>query len=215
MVVIAIMVMLLAILLPSLHQVRENARMTACACQLHQVGLALEMYAHAQNNWLPTAEAVEDQSSPENWWQNPMFLKAMALSPDPQGASVLTCPADCEPNRYLDQVEKECWSSYAANTSCMGMRRGGSRRGRRKEYVKRPEQALGYCDAAGRSGDHPLVVGWQPCVRNNFYYRHGNKANGLFLDGHVASFFQEEVPLGVSQPWTRHFWGNDPRYMQP
>ncbi|MGQ9650876.1 MAG: prepilin-type N-terminal cleavage/methylation domain-containing protein [Phycisphaerae bacterium] len=215
-VVVAIIALLVAILLPSLRKVRENARATTCACNLHQVGLAIEVYACEQRNWLPTAESPDDKPGPENWWQNPAFLRGLALSPDPRSGSSLICPTDNFPNKCLDGPEKGCWSSYAANTSCFGMRRGGSKRGRRREQVKRVDRALGFCDAAGDSYDHPLAVGWQPCVKNNFDYRHSKRANGLFLDGHVAPFRQDDVRLEMSsQPWTKPFWGNDPRFLEP
>jgi prepilin-type processing-associated H-X9-DG protein len=178
--------------------------------------MALEVYAHEQKDWLPTAESADDKPGPANWWQNPSLLKALALSPTPEGESSLTCPTDENPSRCLDGPQKGCWSSYAANTSCFGMRRGGSKRGRRREQVKRVAQALGFCDAAGNSYDHPLAVGWQPCVKNNLAYRHSKRANGVFLDGHVAPFREDDVPLEMSsQPWTKLFWGNDPRFLEP
>lgn len=215
-VVVSIIALLIAILLPSLSRVRENARATACQCNLHQVGVALEIYASEQRNWLLTAESATDEPGPENWWENSIFLKTLALSPAPAGESVLTCPTDDKPNECLDGPDKPCWSSYAANTSCFGMRRGGSKRGRRRDQVKRIARAIGFCDAAGNSYDHPLAVGWQPCVKNNIDYRHSKRANGIFLDGHVAPFFESDVPIDMpSQPWTKPFWGNDPRFLEP
>lgn len=215
-VVVSIVALLIAILLPAVRRARQNARATTCACQLRQLGLALEVYANEHKGWLPTAEAADDEPGPANWWGNPAFLRGLALAPYPTGESVLTCPDDDEPDRCRDGPAKACWSSYAANTSCFGMRRGGSKRGRRREQVKRLDAALGFCDAAGNSFDHPLAVGWQPCVKNNFAYRHHERANGVFLDGHVGPFFETDVPLKMAeQPWTQPFWGNDPRYLEP
>ena len=215
-VVVSIIALLIAILIPSLRKARENARAATCACNLHQLGLALEVYANQQKNWLPTAESADDEPGPENWWENRTFLKTLILPPSPEGESVLTCPTDDKPHQCLDGPTKPCWSSYAANTACLGMRRGGSKRGRRREQVKRVGQALGFCDAAGNSYDHPLAVGWQPCVKSNFDFRHSKRANAVFLDGHVGPIREDDVPLDMSsQPWTKPFWGNDPRFLEP
>ena len=46
-VVVAIIALLVAILLPSLAKARRQARLTLCASQLHQAGLALIAYQHS------------------------------------------------------------------------------------------------------------------------------------------------------------------------
>lgn len=51
-VVVAIIVLLLAVLLPSLSTAREQARSSVCGSQLHQIGLAGVMYAQIHRGWL-------------------------------------------------------------------------------------------------------------------------------------------------------------------
>lgn len=52
-VVIAILALLIAILLPALGQARHQARRTACAANLRQVGVAIHMYAEDFANTIP------------------------------------------------------------------------------------------------------------------------------------------------------------------
>ena len=52
-VVIAILGLLAAILFPVFAHVRENGRRTVCLSNLHQLGLAMQMYAHDSDDTLP------------------------------------------------------------------------------------------------------------------------------------------------------------------
>src|SRR6476619_7054623 len=45
-VVVGIIAILIAILLPTLNQAREQARRTQCAASLHNIGLAMNVYAN-------------------------------------------------------------------------------------------------------------------------------------------------------------------------
>jgi prepilin-type N-terminal cleavage/methylation domain-containing protein len=52
-VVVAIIALLISILLPSLARARDQAKKTACASNLHQIGIALTTYAAEFDNNLP------------------------------------------------------------------------------------------------------------------------------------------------------------------
>jgi prepilin-type N-terminal cleavage/methylation domain-containing protein len=52
-VVIAILALLLAILSPALYQARQHARRAACAANLHQVGVAIHLYAQDFGDSIP------------------------------------------------------------------------------------------------------------------------------------------------------------------
>lgn len=52
-VVIAIIGILAALLLPVLGRAKEEARATACLSNLHQIGIALQIYVSENNNKLP------------------------------------------------------------------------------------------------------------------------------------------------------------------
>ncbi len=53
MVVLAVITLLTALLLPALSRTREIARSTACLSNLHQVGIALQLYVQDNQNLLP------------------------------------------------------------------------------------------------------------------------------------------------------------------
>jgi prepilin-type N-terminal cleavage/methylation domain-containing protein/prepilin-type processing-associated H-X9-DG protein len=52
-VVVGIIAILIAILLPTLNQAREQARRTQCAASLHNIGLAMNVYANENKRRLP------------------------------------------------------------------------------------------------------------------------------------------------------------------
>ena len=57
-VVIAIIALLAALLLPALGRAKESARATVCLGNLHQIGLALQIYVSENNNKLPVMRDV-------------------------------------------------------------------------------------------------------------------------------------------------------------
>lgn len=61
MVVIAIIALLIALLLPSLDMARQVARRAVCASNLHQVGIALDLYAGANRERVPPRAGWVDE----------------------------------------------------------------------------------------------------------------------------------------------------------
>jgi prepilin-type N-terminal cleavage/methylation domain-containing protein/prepilin-type processing-associated H-X9-DG protein len=55
-VVIGIIAVLIAILMPALNKAREASRQTVCQSNLRQVGLAMQMYANANQGWPPPGD---------------------------------------------------------------------------------------------------------------------------------------------------------------
>lgn len=109
-VVIAIIGILAALLLPVLARAKESGRATQCLSNLHQLGLALQMYVNDNHNLLPTMrDALLDTNQvPTNPSPNAV------LAPFVPGTNVWRCPSD---NKDLF---KQTGSSYAWNSLVNG-----------------------------------------------------------------------------------------------
>ena len=87
-VVIAILATLAGLLLPALSRAKEAGRATACLSNLHQIGLALQVYVGDNNNKLP--------------WMSDIFPGVTNQYPGPNqvlsnqlgNLNVLACPSD-------------------------------------------------------------------------------------------------------------------------
>ncbi len=102
-VVIAIIAILAGLLLPALAGARSRARRAVCQSNLHQVGLAVQMYADDYRGYFPeTTHGVSDTS--RSW----IFTLRPYLG---QVDAIRTCPAD--PKRIARMTNNA--SSYIAN----------------------------------------------------------------------------------------------------
>src|SRR5690349_25109543 len=81
-VVIAIIAILAALLLPLLGRVKESGRGTGCLSNLHQLGLALQMYVQADNNHLPVTRDKSVTSTTNDSPRPDQLLTKLAPTPD-------------------------------------------------------------------------------------------------------------------------------------
>jgi prepilin-type N-terminal cleavage/methylation domain-containing protein/prepilin-type processing-associated H-X9-DG protein len=101
-VVISIIALLISVLLPSVGKARMQAKRVASASNLHQIGVALEMYAQSHNGRFP--ETTHGGISERSW----VFTLAPYLG---NVDEVRICPAD--PRRH-DLLEND-GTSYILN----------------------------------------------------------------------------------------------------
>ncbi len=104
-VVVAIIVILIAILLPSLSQARQNALRAKCLSQLKQIGIAVYSYA-AENNDFAPPYPMGDDGSDQGYRSNVTFswysggtVTGVALMVDSGHLTRLT--ADAVPAGYM------------------------------------------------------------------------------------------------------------------
>jgi prepilin-type N-terminal cleavage/methylation domain-containing protein/prepilin-type processing-associated H-X9-DG protein len=111
-VVIAIIATLAALLLPVLSRGKEAARSTACVSNLHQIGLALQIYVDNHNNRLPIMrDRSADTNSPPT---NALPSVDVVLKTELGNLNVLRCPSD------RNGIFEQTGSSYSWNNLLNG-----------------------------------------------------------------------------------------------
>ena len=111
-VVIAIVGILAALLLPALARAKESARATACLSNLHQIGIALQIYVADNNNKMPVMRNVSTDPAVAATNTFPAIQKVLA--PQLGNTNVLRCPSD------LQQFFELTGSSYSWNSLLNG-----------------------------------------------------------------------------------------------
>src|SRR5437763_2116455 len=105
-VVIGLIAVLLALLLPALHRVRQQALTVKCRANLQQIGQALLIYANNNADWIYPPNHGPIPGRPlEDYWP------CLVFKPPVWNPPILLCPADNSPalqcsyllNNYLKQ----------------------------------------------------------------------------------------------------------------
>ena len=91
-VVLAILAVLAALLLPVLGRAKEEARATVCLGNLHQIGLALQIYVQDNNNKLPVM--WDAPTDPPAAATNAFPIIDRVLLTQLGNTNVLRCPSD-------------------------------------------------------------------------------------------------------------------------
>jgi len=116
-VVLAVIALLAALLLPAINKTKAAARGTACLNNLRQVGLALQMYVHENNNRLPVMyDAAPSTNSPDA--TGSVATINIVLSNHLGSTKVLKCPVDDQ------QLFERTGSSYSWNNLLNGQDAG-------------------------------------------------------------------------------------------
>lgn len=91
-VVMTIIAILAALLVPALGRAKESARATVCLSNLHQVGIALQLYVQENHNRLPTMRDVS--TDPTVAATNTFPAIHQVLGAQLGNTNVLRCPSD-------------------------------------------------------------------------------------------------------------------------
>ena len=191
-VVIAIIAILAAILFPVFSKAREKARQASCQSNLHQIGLAMRMYANDWDGRPPRHDnPIPGMSDPRDSRFN--FLNAWydQIMPYMKNEQIIVCPSDTGgfPRVAWDLA---FWGSYAMNWRCSVW--GSSAFGPRPiDAYEYPSQIIWMIDG---------TWSWFFWLWGSWYWwgtdidRHNDGFNVLCIDGHVK--------------WIRHPGGLNP-----
>jgi prepilin-type N-terminal cleavage/methylation domain-containing protein len=108
-VTVSIIAVLAALLLPALGRGQESGRVAACQGNLHQIGLALQIYVDDNKNIMPTLYDRPLTGAPTN-----LPTIDVVLAPQLGSAQVLRCPSDNQ------QIFQQTGSSYSWNNLVNG-----------------------------------------------------------------------------------------------
>jgi prepilin-type N-terminal cleavage/methylation domain-containing protein/prepilin-type processing-associated H-X9-DG protein len=210
-VVIAVIAILAAMLVPVLNKAKLSAQSAACASNLRQLGIATQLYWDENSgNCFQWLSAGDDEG--HTYWfgwlqsddtaegQRQFDLSAGALFPYLGGSDVRLCPAlYATPAQFKLKGDEAIFSygyniylSAATGTPPVNLNK-----------IKRPTDIALFADAAQindfqdpASADNPLLEEWyyldveNPNPVANYYpnghFRHAQKANVTFADGHVG-----------------------------
>jgi prepilin-type N-terminal cleavage/methylation domain-containing protein/prepilin-type processing-associated H-X9-DG protein len=199
-VVVAIIALLISILLPALGRARDLTKAAVCASRLHQLGLALNMYAQTNNNWLPEWGYSHGggEAGAAHAWINTMGKDYG------DNKNVLRCPKDESPYWSRPLNGKLRRTSYATNYYLVV---GGEdnplwtpekpQAYNRLDWIKHPTSTLFFVELA-EAGDYALSdhvhseswVDFYPDQRQKATEavnldRHLGQANYGLVDGHA------------------------------
>jgi prepilin-type processing-associated H-X9-DG protein/prepilin-type N-terminal cleavage/methylation domain-containing protein len=222
-VVIAVIAILIALLLPALRGVREQARQLSCASNLRQTGVLLMAYANQSNQYMPLAftDYMNPADPRTNWPKALEDLKVVqsshnvASTPAMSKFSMLYCPAYRVDVRrsYAMPRTKDDNSSRSIGGAVRGRWPGRPIGSWEKYYVwtrltefVRPAQRIALIE----SKDNDLAVGenWGDYVNTWDTARHRGGANYLFVDGHVEWRREFELLRPYQAPSSKGISGN-------
>ncbi len=164
-VVIAIIGVLASLLLPVFGRAKETARATACVSNLHQIGIALQVYVDGNRNRLPVMrDRLMDTNQPAT---NAPPGVEVVLRNELGNTNVLRCPSDHK------GIFEQTGSSYAWNSLLNG-------------------QDADHLKVFGMNFDpHAIPVFYD---KESFHAARGPKkaVNYLYADGHIKNLLAIE-----------------------
>jgi prepilin-type N-terminal cleavage/methylation domain-containing protein/prepilin-type processing-associated H-X9-DG protein len=211
-VVIAIIAILAALLLPALGKAKSTAQRTACLSNLKQWGLALTMYYHDSEDYIPR-ESFSTSATLNNWAQvkdpNNFDVWYNALPPQMnqlRAADYFTHRADFyERNSFFHCPIVRFPPGYATGNNPLFSLAMNSKLISapavtiRTSDVSRPSDTVMFLEnlLVGETSVDPVQatteLGQPSSYASRFVARHDGRGNLVFIDGHAESFRGTEV----------------------
>ena len=197
-VVIAIIAILAAMLLPSLSRAKESGKRTNCLNNLHNLSLAVMMYADVSDGLVPRGNAPV-------WWQALTPHLGARGTNEFARVKVYACPSHPDPKQLMGYVVNG-WT-FSSRSDPVGREQVGPSRLSR---FQRPAETIYFADnehgswrpvitALGSTGSTQLNDVWAPShlpyatggrtlnpERRVALARHGRGPNLMYFDGHAG-----------------------------
>jgi prepilin-type N-terminal cleavage/methylation domain-containing protein len=182
-VVLAIIIIVVAMLMPALARAKQQSVSTQCKSNLRQIGVELRIYADANRGWWFPPDLGVNVPPPERWGVH-VFKPANAHPP------VMTCPADFEPIEDHSYVLNYHLADHKIKSHSTKSAMGG----------KTPSEVILAGEKVTSETDYYMAVSeFDRVVEKN---RHGRilGSNYLYIDSHVDAVAPSEAQSGID-PW--------------
>ena len=216
-VVIAIIAMLAALLLPTLSRSKASAQRIKCISNLHQLGIATQMYWDENGGNCFRYSSGLTNGGQLFWFgwlgpgaegERPFDATSGALFPYLQGRGVELCPSLNYALAKFKLKAKGAAYGYGYN---LQLSSGLNQPAKKSGSITRPSEIVLLADSAQVNTFQPPASPENPMLEEFYYvstnrneatahFRHAQKANVLFCDGHVAMEKMETGSLDQRLP---------------
>ncbi len=226
-VVISIIVILMAILLPSLNRARDAARDVTCLSSLKQIGTANLTYSMEYNSWyVPLyVDPAGNNNVTMNWTTMPAFCQQLSVPTSLNGAGAiylskwpkaLLCP---KAPRALFQgypvsgisakdAERYGWAAYSWGMNYTG-KTWGSYPCFKSTEITQPVNKILFADSLLWNmyySQSSAYINENYTTSVSIAYRHHEGVNISFADGHAGWFPRREIDTVLSSNARYYHW---------
>jgi prepilin-type N-terminal cleavage/methylation domain-containing protein len=197
-VVLALVAVLAAMVLSTLAHARQKSRAAQCVGNLHQWGLAYQMYADDHDDFLPRrgqgVQTLVQIDRPEDWFNAlPVYF---GLPPFQEMAASHRAPAAHSQSVFICPVAKDPGGTYFLPYGMnMNLSPWNLPLAVKFDHVVRPACVVAMADAPG-----PYASTYPSARPYGIIARHAGRVNLLFLAGQVQSFAGSYAGCGIGDP---------------
>lgn len=211
MIVIGLIAVVCVLSVSSIGRIRTESNRTACIQNLRSIGVAQQLYSTDHQNFFPPTRQDLDDGTISSWavLLRPYLGKANRDHETDQGPSVFRCPQtkDEFPHDPLGYIPSYFFdvpkNSYSQNIVLGGWLDAIPIR--RRSEVEKPSKMVLVTEARFLACGYWSIdeAGYPPTDGNGALYRHNDRLNLLFVDGHVET---SAYPISPSRGNQRYNW---------